>query len=110
MKEHRTNLKPGHSKETPGQRNSSVEEYNCASDPEGESGRGHRSPAVIGTEFFSMSELASRWRCSRGTVYNRLRAAGALVLDFAAPGARSRKVVALAVVLQLEKSKTKLLC
>ncbi|HTT24174.1 MAG TPA: hypothetical protein VMG82_34945 [Candidatus Sulfotelmatobacter sp.] len=35
-------------------------------------------------EYYSIRELAERWRVSRGTVYNRLRAAGAKVLDFAA--------------------------
>jgi hypothetical protein len=33
--------------------------------------------------FFSISELAKRWRCSRASVYNRLR--GEVVLDFARP-------------------------
>ena len=36
-------------------------------------------------EYYSIRELAERWRVSRGTVYNRLRSAGAKVLDFAAP-------------------------
>jgi hypothetical protein len=45
----------------------------------------------IERHYFSMDELAIRWRCSRGTVYNRLRAAAARVLDFAPPGKRARK-------------------
>jgi hypothetical protein len=28
-------------------------------------------------EYFSIPDLAKRWRCSRGTVYNRLRTHGA---------------------------------
>ena len=60
--------------------------------------------------FYSIPELAERWRCSRGTVYNRLRAAGARVLDFAAAGKRGRKVVARKVVLELETRNTKRLC
>jgi hypothetical protein len=58
-------------------------------------------------EFFSMQELAERWRCSRGTVRNRLRASGARVLDFASPGKRGKKAVPAAVVLQIESRKTK---
>ena len=53
-------------------------------------------------EFYSMVELADRWRCSRGTVYNRLRAEGALVLDFAPRGRKGRKVVPAAVIKQIE--------
>jgi len=61
----------------------------------------------IRQDFFSIAELASRWRCSRGTVYNRLRAVGAKVLDFAAPGKKSKKAVSVTVVLQIESKKTK---
>jgi hypothetical protein len=43
------------------------------------------------TYFFSISELATRWRCSRATVYNRLRAVGAKVLDFAPSGKKGKK-------------------
>ena len=53
-------------------------------------------------EYFSMAELADRWRCSRGTVYNRLRAAGAQVLDFAPRGKKGRKVVPAAIIKQIE--------
>jgi hypothetical protein len=58
-------------------------------------------------EYFSIAELAERWRCSRGTVYNRLRAVGAAVLDFGAPGKKCRKAVAAKIVLQIESRKTK---
>ena len=34
---------------------------------------------ALGQAFFSIQELAARWRCSRATVYNRLRAEGAKV-------------------------------
>lgn len=57
--------------------------------------------------FLSIGELAKRWRCSRGSVYNWLRAAGAMVVDFAARGRRGRKAVPLAVVLQIEAKKMK---
>lgn len=56
-------------------------------------------------EFFSMSELARRWRCSRGTVYNRLRAVGAKVLDFAPRGKRGKKVVPIRTILEVERSR-----
>jgi len=59
--------------------------------------------------FFSMADLASRWRCSRGTVYNRLRLGGVKVLDFAVPGRKSKKLIATAVVLRLEAKYTKAL-
>jgi predicted DNA-binding protein YlxM (UPF0122 family) len=60
-------------------------------------------------EFFSIGELARRWRCSRGTVYNRLRSVNAKVLDFAAPGKKCKKAVQAAMVLQIETKKTKIL-
>lgn len=55
--------------------------------------------------FFSFQDLADRWRCSRGTVRNRLRAAGAQVLNFG--GDRSKKTVAASVVYQIEAKRTK---
>jgi hypothetical protein len=61
-------------------------------------------------EYYSIGELAGRWRCSRATVYNRLRSAGAKVLDFAAPGKRGKKAVHASVVFGIEAQKTKRLC
>jgi len=58
-------------------------------------------------EFFSFSDLAERWRCSRGTVYNRLRAVAAEVLDFAAPGERGKKIVRADIVFQIEAKRTR---
>jgi hypothetical protein len=58
-------------------------------------------------KYFSISQLADRWQCSRGTVYNRLRAVGANVLNFAPRGKRGRKVVSLEVVLQIETRYTR---
>jgi hypothetical protein len=66
-----------------------------------------RRSAPIRQEFFSIPELAARWRCSRGTVYNRLRSVGAKVLDFAAPGRRGRKAIPASVVMQIENRHTK---
>ncbi len=71
----------------------------------------NRSPEeTIGPGFISIHELANRWRCSRGTVYNRLRVEGAQVLDFAAPGKRGRKVIPIAVVFLMEERNMKRLC
>ncbi len=58
-------------------------------------------------EYFSIQELAIRWRVSRGTVYNRLRSVGAEVLDFAAPGKKGKKVVSSVVVTRIESRKTR---
>jgi hypothetical protein len=58
-------------------------------------------------DFFSIVELAIRWRCSRGTVYNRLRAEGAKVLDFAPSGKKGRKVVPVHVVSEIESRRLK---
>lgn len=58
-------------------------------------------------EYFSIAELAQRWRCSRGTVYNRLRALGVEVLDFAPRGKKGRKVVHIRTVLQVEQRRTR---
>jgi hypothetical protein len=52
--------------------------------------------------FYSIQELADRWRCSRGTVYNIIR--GEKVLDFAAPGRRGKKVVPADVVRRIEQN------
>ena len=65
---------------------------------------------TVAQEYFSIPDLAKRWRCSRGTVYNRLRAHGAKVLDFAPNGKRGKKVVAASTVLRLETRQTKRLC
>ena len=55
--------------------------------------------------YFSIPELASRWRCSRGTVYNVIR--GEKVLDFAAPGHNGKKLVPAEVVHRIEQSNTR---
>ena len=54
-------------------------------------------------EYFSIPELAERWRCSRGTVYNRLRACGAETLDFATRGKRGKKVIRAKTVFRIEE-------
>jgi hypothetical protein len=56
-------------------------------------------------DYFSISDLATRWRCSRGTVYNMIR--GERVLDFAAPGRRGKKLVPVDVVNRIEQRQMK---
>jgi hypothetical protein len=68
---------------------------------------GSLGPVQAGQEYLSIAELAQRWRCSRGTVYNRLRAVGAQVLDFAPRGKRGRKAVHIKTIIKIEHSKTK---
>lgn len=51
--------------------------------------------------FYSIADLAARWRCSRGTVYNVIR--GEHVLDFAAAGHRGKKLVPAEVVRRIEQ-------
>ncbi len=58
-------------------------------------------------DYFSIEELAQRWRCSRGTVYNRLRSVNLPVLDFAPRGKRGKKTVELKAVIEIEKHHTK---
>jgi hypothetical protein len=70
----------------------------------------HRARSPGRQPFFSFQELAERWRCSRGTVYNRLRAVGARVLDFGSSGKKSKKAVPIDVVLQIENRQTRRLC
>lgn len=55
--------------------------------------------------YFSIRDLAERWRCSRGTVYNIIR--GERVLDFAAAGHRGKKLVPAEVVSRIEQRKMK---
>jgi predicted DNA-binding protein YlxM (UPF0122 family) len=69
-----------------------------------------RNSAVAAPHFFSIAELATRWRCSRGTVYNRLRAVGAKVLDFAPSGKKGKKAIPVQVVLEIEARQMKRLC
>jgi predicted DNA-binding protein YlxM (UPF0122 family) len=58
-------------------------------------------------EYFSFVELAERWRCSRGTVYNRLRRVQAEILDFAPRGKKGKKVVRAATVFVVEAKHTR---
>ena len=65
-------------------------------------------PDTSRAEFFSVDDIAARWRCSRGTVYNRLRSAGGLSLDFSSKKqTRSKRSIPRSVVLQIEEKYTK---
>ncbi len=57
--------------------------------------------------FYSIPELAERWRCSRASVYNRIR--GETVLDFAARGRKGHKLVPFEVVLKIERAHLRVL-
>jgi HTH domain len=61
-------------------------------------------------KYFSIAELAERWRCSRGTVYNRLRKVRADVLDFAPRGRKGKKLVPAATAFGIEARHTRRLC
>ena len=66
------------------------------------------SPRAKSTQpFFSISELAERWRFSRASVYNILR--GEKVVDFAANGKKGHKLVPLDVVLKIEREHLRVL-
>jgi hypothetical protein len=55
---------------------------------------------------FTIAQLASRWQCSRGTVYNVLRTAGARVVNLAPPGKkRGKKLVPVETVEKLERQR-----
>jgi hypothetical protein len=73
-----------------------------------------QTPAAAGSSsekglppYFSIPELADRWRCSRASVYNRIR--GEKVVDFAAKGRKGHKVVPLETVLRIEQAHLRVL-
>jgi hypothetical protein len=57
--------------------------------------------------LYSIADLAVRWRCSRGSVYNRLR--GGKVVDFAASGRKGQKLVPLETVQKIERAHLRVL-
>jgi hypothetical protein len=57
--------------------------------------------------FFSIRDLAERWRCSRASVYNQIR--GEMVVDFATSGKKGHKLVPLDVVLKIERARMRVL-
>ena len=60
------------------------------------------------SEFYSIADLAARWRVSRSAIYVYLR--GYPVLDFApAPGRRGHKIVSVEVVRQIERERERVM-
>ena len=57
--------------------------------------------------FFSIADLAERWRCSRASVYNRIR--GEKVVDFAAIGRKGHKLIPVEIVLKIERAHLRIL-
>lgn len=85
-------------------------------DSTGSGTRGHREPVDSGAlystncvqEFFSIRDLAARWRVSRPAVYGYLR--GWPVIDFApAPGRKGHKLVAAETVRQIERERVRVM-
>lgn len=70
-------------------------------------GPARQRPEPVHREFYSIPELAERWRCSRGTVYNRLRKAGVKVMDWADRGKKSKKAVRASDIYQIETQQMK---
>jgi hypothetical protein len=58
---------------------------------------------AVPQDFLSIAELAKRWRCSRGTVYNVFRRLHLKFTDLGPPRKRGKKAVPLATVLEIEK-------
>ena len=56
-------------------------------------------------DFYTISQLADRWSCSRGTVYNVLRSTGTKVVDFTAKGRKGHKLVPVPAVEEIERRK-----
>ncbi len=67
------------------------------------------TPVVAGMQpYFSIADLAERWRVSRSAVYGYLR--GYTVLDFApAPGRKGHKLVSAKTVLEIERERMRIL-
>jgi hypothetical protein len=61
--------------------------------------------APIHRDFFTIQQVAERWSCSRGTVYNVLRSTGTSVVDFAAKGRKGHKLVPAAAIEEIERRK-----
>jgi hypothetical protein len=68
----------------------------------------HVTPDEPSPTYFSIPELAWRWRVSRSSVYNFLK--GHAVVDFApSPGKKGHKIVAADVVHKIERDRLRIL-
>ena len=66
------------------------------------------SRTAVAQEYFSIADLAERWRVSRSAIYGYLR--GYTVIDFApAPGRKGHKLVPAETVLQIERQRLRIL-
>jgi len=79
-------------------------ERSCQSGPLAQS-LSQEHQLIVEPKYFSIPELAQRWRCSRGTVYNIIR--GERVLDFATPGKKGKKLVPAELVRKIELRRTR---
>lgn len=68
---------------------------------------GKRSEPAARRDFLTIPQLAERWSCSRGTVYNVLRSTGTKVVDFAPKGRKGHKLVPVATVEEIERRRLK---
>ena len=68
---------------------------------------GERNSRTPAKQYFTIQEIADRWCCARSTVYARLRAVGAEVLDFAPRGKKGKKLVRAATVSRIEEKQTR---
>jgi hypothetical protein len=65
-------------------------------------------PRAHAQPFFSIADLAARWRVSRSAVYGYLR--GYQVVDFApAPGRKGHKLVSAETVRQIERERVRVM-
>jgi len=63
-----------------------------------------RNRAALKRAFYSIQDLANRWRCARGTVYNVLRESEFKVLDLSHPGKdKGKRLIPGSVVERIEQ-------
>jgi predicted DNA-binding transcriptional regulator AlpA len=67
----------------------------------------HHEETKTPAPFFTIKELAERWRISRPTVYTRLQKLGIKVVDLSPGTVRGRKVIPRSVILEVESRQLK---
>ena len=65
-----------------------------------------RNRLAVKKPFYSIQDLAARWRCSRGTVYNVLRDSESKLLDLS-DGKKGKRLIPAAVVEHIEQARMK---
>ena len=69
-----------------------------------------RQRGTLNKPYYSISDLALRWRCSRATVYAVLKESEFKVLDLAVEGkAKGKKLISASVVEKIEKARMRVL-